>query len=112
VLTSPFGWALAGNVSQVDRLWNILPLIHGAHLTFYPKLGLSRDLDPRMVLVFGLQVLWSLRIATNSFRRGFYSFDFKRGFHGEDYRWLVVKEKIPAWAFSLLNLTFSKPPSL
>ncbi|ORY86725.1 hypothetical protein BCR35DRAFT_302454 [Leucosporidium creatinivorum] len=98
-------WVLGevtGNVSQVDRLWAVLPLMYSAHFTFWPKLtgAAGGQLDQRMLLVFGLQVLWSLRLNTNTWRRGFFNPK------SEDYRWEVVRAKIPAWAFKLLNLGF------
>jgi hypothetical protein len=77
-------------------VWTFLPVLYSAHFTFYSHFashGVSRKLfswtgshgsslqqalvpegvDPRMFLVFVLQVLWSFRLSTNTFRRGFYS---------------------------------------
>ncbi|KAK4704343.1 hypothetical protein P7C70_g1858, partial [Phenoliferia sp. Uapishka_3] len=52
-----------------------------------------------MLLVFALQCLWSARLTTNTYRRGF--FNPKE----EDYRWEVVRQRIPVWQFKLI-LTF------
>ncbi|GAA5961216.1 hypothetical protein JCM21900_006335 [Sporobolomyces salmonicolor] len=100
-------WVLGevtGNVSQVDRLWTFLPLIYSAHFTFLPWLNGTvssiSELDHRMLLVFALQVAWSARLSYQAARRGF--FDPR----SEDYRWPLVRSKVPTWAFKLLNLFF------
>ncbi|GAA5826028.1 hypothetical protein JCM11251_000097 [Rhodosporidiobolus azoricus] len=100
-------WVLGeatGNVSQVDRLWTTLPLFYSAHFTFYPYLtGLvssPKDLDPRMLLVFGLQCCWAARLTYQSARRGFLDP------RSEDYRWPIVRRAMPPLAFKLLNLVF------
>lgn len=64
---------LAGNVSQVDRLWTILPMIYSVHFTMWPKWSGTGELDQRMLLVMGLQFLWSARLTTNTYRRGFFN---------------------------------------
>ena len=51
----------AGNVSQVDRLWTFLPLVYSVHFTFWPKWTGNGPVDERMLLVLGLQLLWSAR---------------------------------------------------
>lgn len=73
---------------QVDRLWTFLPVIYSAHFTFYWHIqqhGLSNlvnhlktftcpeAVDPRMLLVFALQCLWSARLTRNAFYRGFFN---------------------------------------
>lgn len=101
---------LTGNASQVDGLWTFLPVIYGAHFAFQkqiaamidpPKLGflsstkgqsLAENIDPRLALMFGLQVciaaklwywrpctdwltaqvLWSCRLTYNAIRRGMF----------------------------------------
>ena len=99
--------SLAGNVSQVDRLWTSLPLIYSAHFTFWPlvtgQVQHVADLDPRMLLVFALQCAWSARLTYQSARRGFLTLN---PWGEEDYRWLVVRKRLPKWAFSLLDLVF------
>ncbi|GAA5829032.1 hypothetical protein JCM3766R1_003911 [Sporobolomyces carnicolor] len=95
---------VTGNVSQVDRLWTTLPLVYSAHFTFIPYLNGSvshiSDLDHRMLLVFALQCCWSARLTYQSARRGFLDP------RSEDYRWPLVRNKIPTWAFKLLNFVF------
>lgn len=95
---------LAGNVSQVDRLWTTLPLIYSAHFTFWPlvtrQVSHVADLDPRMLLVFALQCAWSARLTYQSARRGFLDP------RSEDYRWPLVRKALPKLAFTLLDLFF------
>ncbi|MCO5583364.1 hypothetical protein L7F22_037274 [Adiantum nelumboides] len=111
---------ITGNASQVDRLWTFLPVIYTIHFTFQqslasildpPKLaGLfssnsatkaaANQIVPRLALIFFLQVLWSGRLTFHAIRRGF----FKKG--EEDYRWPVLREKLPRWAWELLALFF------
>jgi hypothetical protein len=102
-------WVLqeaTGNASIVDRLWTFLPVLYSAHFTFFSHFAANaaskklfswsgshgsswqqavvpEGVDPRMFLVFVLQCLWSLRLSTNSLRRGFASFteeDYVRRF--------------------------------
>lgn len=53
-----------------------------------------------MAFVLGLQVLWSIRLTTNSIRRGF--FNFKE----EDYRWPELRKRLPYSVMKVFNLTF------
>ncbi|SCV70302.1 BQ2448_1696 [Microbotryum intermedium] len=107
---------ITGNVSQVDRyvlgigchrrgwasanLWTLLPVIYSVHFTLWPYFtgAAGGVISDRMLLVLTLQILWSARLTTNTYRRGF--------FNPEDYRWEIVRAKIPDWAFKILNFTF------
>ncbi|GAA5860124.1 hypothetical protein JCM8547_009191 [Rhodosporidiobolus lusitaniae] len=100
-------WVLSeatGNVSQVDRLWTTIPLSYSALFTFYPYLtGMVanvRELDPRMLLVFGLQCAWSARLTFQSARRGFLNPN------SEDYRWPIVRNALNPLVFKIFNLVF------
>jgi steroid 5-alpha reductase family enzyme len=109
---------ITGNVSQVDRVWTFLPAIYTAYwallplwpskslLLFWPNtpqelpLYLREQYSPRALLMLSLVVLWMFRLSYNTWRRGlFYLND-------EDYRWAVLRQKVPAWLFQLTNLTF------
>ncbi|KAM0747204.1 DUF1295-domain-containing protein [Meredithblackwellia eburnea MCA 4105] len=93
---------VTGNVSQVDRLWTFLPLVYSVHFTFWPYIAGEAGGWPheRQLLVLTLQLLWSARLTTNTYRRGFFNPK------SEDYRWEVVRAQIPGWQFKLLNLFF------
>ncbi|KAF8418857.1 hypothetical protein EV426DRAFT_307986 [Tirmania nivea] len=89
--------SITGNLSQVDRLWSLLPAIYVAHFTYfahYLSLPTAR-LDTLLVLV----ILWSVRLTFNYFRKGGYSPG------SEDYRWSHVRKMLPSsWAKVLVNL--------
>ncbi|KAM0790953.1 hypothetical protein ACM66B_004258 [Microbotryomycetes sp. NB124-2] len=101
---SVFVWILSeitGNASIVDKLWALLPLFpYSAWFTFWPRITTGAAIDQRMLIIFVLQILWSIRLHTNTIRRGF--FEFK----GEDYRWPYVRDRMPKWCFKILNITF------
>ncbi|KAG5350524.1 hypothetical protein C0989_010709 [Termitomyces sp. Mn162] len=96
---------ITSNVSQVDRLWTFLPFIYTAYYALLPlwpqepsfflcpytpkSLGwaTARDFSPRAVLMLGLIFLWMIR-------------------QDEDYRWAVLRTKVPQWLFQIINLTF------
>ncbi|THH10870.1 hypothetical protein EW145_g1013 [Phellinidium pouzarii] len=109
---------VTGNVSQVDRVWTFLPVIYTAYyalLPFWPnKLpiplfpyapeGLHRTLvnkgNPRTSLMLGLQFIWMCRLSYNTWRRGLFNLK------DEDYRWEVLRAKIPPWLFQVFNISF------
>ncbi|KAG6862015.1 hypothetical protein C0995_008202 [Termitomyces sp. Mi166 len=96
---------ITSNVSQVDRLWTFLPFIYTAYYALLPlwpqepsfflcpytpkSLGwaTARDFSPRAVLMLGLVFLWMAR-------------------GDEDYRWAILRTKVPPWLFQVINLTF------
>ncbi|KAI0292144.1 DUF1295-domain-containing protein [Russula brevipes] len=110
---------ITGNVSQVDRVWTFLPTVYTAYwallplwpldnkawrylLPYVPEEAshLARNFSPRALLMLGLTVLWTLRLSYNTWRRGLFRLD------DEDYRWAVLRTKIPPWFFQVVNLTF------
>jgi steroid 5-alpha reductase family enzyme len=72
-----------GNVSQVDKLWSIVPVVYAWFLT--AKAGM----DPRMVLMSCVATVWGIRLTYNFSRHGGYSWKFWTG--EEDYRWSHVR---------------------
>jgi len=56
--------------------------------------------SPRALLMFALVVTWMCRLSYNTYRRGLFSL------HDEDYRWAVLRQRIPPWFFQVVNLTF------
>ncbi|KAI0297253.1 hypothetical protein B0F90DRAFT_1575165, partial [Multifurca ochricompacta] len=109
---------ITGNVSQVDRLWTILPTYYTAYWALLPiwpdeneswyllpyipeeSQDFARDFNPRALLMLALTVLWMFRLSYNTWRRGLFRLD------DEDYRWAVLRTKIPPWLFQIVNLTF------
>ncbi|KAF1816190.1 DUF1295 domain-containing protein [Eremomyces bilateralis CBS 781.70] len=89
---------LTGNYSVVDRLWSILPVLFNAHFALW---SYWNALNPgRNTALFLCSVIWGIRLTYNFWRKGGY----KPG--EEDYRWAVLRAKIPRWVFSFFNLTF------
>ncbi|KIL59568.1 hypothetical protein M378DRAFT_110916 [Amanita muscaria Koide BX008] len=109
---------VTSNVSQVDRLWTFLPTIYTAyyallplwpnkqHLPFTPytpkSLGhdIVKDFSPRALLMLALAAVWTCRLSYNTWRRGLFALN------DEDYRWAVLRKRVPAWFFQVVNLTF------
>ncbi|MBB6478944.1 DUF1295 domain-containing protein [Spirochaeta isovalerica] len=95
------GGLITKNYSQVDRLWSVLPPVY---VLIWMK---DFSSNPRYVIAAVLVVLWGIRLTTNFAIKGGYAFSFKKGFYGEDYRWDVLKAKIPnPVLFELFNLFF------
>jgi steroid 5-alpha reductase family enzyme len=90
-----------GNVSQVDKLWSLMPI---AYVWVVAGRG---DHEPRLLLMALLVTIWGLRLTYNFHRRGGYSLRFWTG--EEDYRWGVLRarpEFRPRWRWTLFNLVF------
>ncbi|ROT35699.1 DUF1295 domain protein [Sodiomyces alkalinus F11] len=86
------------NWSQVDRAWSILPNLYIGHLALWARLaGVPSE---RIEFVLAATTLWSARLTYNYARKGGYSIG------SEDYRWVIVRSKVPAWAFFILSVTF------
>ncbi len=83
------------NVSQVDRLWSITPMLYAGVFA-----GMSGFSNTRVNLMFALILAWSARLTFNYARKGGY----RSG--SEDYRWSALRKRMPAAAFQLFNLLF------
>ncbi|MBN2658843.1 MAG: DUF1295 domain-containing protein [Spirochaetales bacterium] len=96
-----FGGLFTRNYSQVDRLWSVLPPV-------YVLIWMKDFSDnPRYVIAAVLVILWGIRLTTNFALKGGYAFSWRKGFYGEDYRWDVLKAKIPnRFLYELFNLFF------
>ncbi len=85
---------ITDDYSWVDRSWSILPVIYVAVFAGWAHLHDLR-LD-----AMGLVVLaWGTRLTFNFARKGGYS-------GVEDYRWVVLRSRMPRWQFHLFNLGF------
>jgi len=109
---------ITGNVSQVDRVWTFLPTIYTAYFALLPlwprtpalflfpyapeSIGssIAGTFSPRALLMLALVVTWMFRLSYNTWRRGLFSLK------DEDYRWEILRQKIPKSLFQLFNLTF------
>jgi len=87
------------NYSQVDRVWSILPTLYHVHYAVWARVnGLPTQ---RVDNVLAFSVVWTLRLTYNYWRKGGYQIG------SEDYRWNLIKEKIGAPAFFILNVLFT-----
>jgi len=85
VVTREYSW--------VDRLWSVIPVV-------YVWVFAARAGDARAILVAVLVTVWGARLTFNFARRGGYAPG------GEDYRWGIIRSRVPGWAFALFNLVF------
>lgn len=102
-----FAWAgcfilgeLSGNVSQVDRVWSLLPIAYAWTVAVHGD-------SPRLLVMAILVTAWGLRLTWNFSRHGAYQLRFWSGH--EDYRWQVLRQRPefkPRWKWTLFNLVF------
>ncbi|WP_027346527.1 DUF1295 domain-containing protein [Hamadaea tsunoensis] len=81
--------------SWVDRIWSLIPV---AYVAVYA--GAAHFRDARLNVMLVLVTLWGARLTFNFARKGGY----RPG--GEDYRWQVLRGRMPRWQFELFNLFF------
>lgn len=86
VLTREYSW--------VDRIWSLLPPVYAWIF------AAEADFAPRSLLMAGLASAWGLRLSYNFWRKGGYAPG------GEDYRWAILRQKLPGWAWAPFNLGF------
>ena len=90
-------WALSvatKEYSWVDRIWSVLPPVYA---WIYAE---GAGFSPRAMLMATLITGWGARLTFNFWRKGGYA----KG--GEDYRWAVLRQKLPRWAWPIFNLGF------
>jgi steroid 5-alpha reductase family enzyme len=82
--------------SFVDKLWSITPVFFSWYFvySFYRVLNL-RALIPTLLIT-----IWGIRLTYNFYRKGGYAWQ------EEDYRWPIIRAKLPRPVMSLFNLTF------
>ena len=79
--------------SWVDRLWSVVPVV-------YLWVFAAHAHDARVTLMAVLVTCWGARLTVNFARRGGYAPG------GEDYRWEVLRGRMPGWQFQVLNVVF------
>mmetsp|Transcript_14088 Transcript_14088/g.16382 ORF Transcript_14088/g.16382 Transcript_14088/m.16382 type:complete len:319 (-) Transcript_14088:73-1029(-) len=91
---------ITGNVSQVDKIWSIIPVV-------YTWMAVS---DHRTFLMATLITIWGIRLTANFHRRGGYAWPPWTG--DEDYRWEQIRKghyfKIlqNRYIWAIFNFTF------
>jgi len=93
---------LTSNISQVDKIWSIIPFLFCWYITSYYW-------DVKSVLMSVLATLWGIRLTYQFARKGGYSWRFWEG--EEDYRWVHVRSQLSGLAnnrmlFAVFNLLF------
>ncbi|KAH8894773.1 DUF1295-domain-containing protein [Thozetella sp. PMI_491] len=86
------------NYSQVDRFWSLLPTLYIAHFAVWARLAGVHHYRVDGALFFS--TAWSIRLTFNYWRKGGYDIGV------EDYRWEIIRAKIPKWLFHIFNWTF------
>jgi steroid 5-alpha reductase family enzyme len=92
---------LTNNVSQVDKVWSLLPIVYAWTIAYHG------EFTPRLLLMALLVTAWGARLTYNFSRHGAYRLKFWSGH--EDYRWQVLREKPEfrsRWKWTLFNLGF------
>ncbi|WWC71824.1 uncharacterized protein I206_105783 [Kwoniella pini CBS 10737] len=93
---------ISGNVSWVDRLWPFYtPFCSGllvAWLFMNQEGSVYGHNLPRVALMFGLQILWSIRLLSHALKRDFYNLK------SEDYRYTAFRALVPRPIFSLVHI--------
>jgi len=74
---------VTGNVSQVDKLWSIVPVL-------YMGLIASQLFSMRLLMMLLVTAVWGTRLTYNFWRRGGYTLPPWAG--AEDYRWAYVRK--------------------
>jgi steroid 5-alpha reductase family enzyme len=80
--------------SWTDRLWAVMPPVYAWMFAY------EAGFAARSVLMALLATAWGARLTWNFWRKG----GFAPG--GEDYRWAILRARMPRWAWELFNLTF------
>jgi steroid 5-alpha reductase family enzyme len=80
--------------SWVDRIWSIIPVVY-----IWIFAGFAGLADARLDVMAVLVTLWGARLTFNFARKGGYS-------GVEDYRWAILRGRMPRWQFELFNFFF------
>ena len=93
---------ITNNVSQVDKLWSIIPIIYSWIFALYSKFDMK--LSAMAILV----TIWGCRLTYNAYRRGFYCGGLKFWQGDEDYRWEYIRKNVISNPFLwlLFNIFF------
>lgn len=92
-----------GNYSWTDRVWSITPTSYVTMLVvraYYTGEGRYGMLHTRLLGMWLMYVVWTIRLTSNYYRKGGYN----KG--SEDYRWGVIKSNIGAFPAFLLQLFY------
>lgn len=80
--------------SWVDRIWSIVPVVY-----VWIFAGSAGFTNARLDVMAAVVTMWGARLTFNFARKGGYS-------GVEDYRWAILRGRMPRWQFELFNLFF------
>jgi steroid 5-alpha reductase family enzyme len=80
--------------SWVDRIWSVVPVAYV--WIFAGAAGLA---NVRLDVMAAVVTIWGARLTFNFARKGGYS-------GVEDYRWAILRGRMPRWQFELFNFFF------
>ena len=80
--------------SWVDRSWSVVPVVYAVEIASSAHLT-----DPRLDVMATVIAIWGARLTFNFARKGGYS-------GVEDYRWAVLRDRMPRWQFQIFNVFF------
>lgn len=105
LVSSLFCWVMSlitNNLSQVDRLWSVLPPIYSTVMSYYAVSTKGLEASSSMLVMSTVSWVWGLRLTFQFVKKGGYTLA------GEDYRWRYVKESFSGHPFlyHLFNLFF------
>ncbi|KAK9450873.1 uncharacterized protein V1518DRAFT_411922 [Limtongia smithiae] len=83
--------------SHIDRLWSLLPCVTVCH--YFIHTYFYGTINPRLLMYTVVVLIWSVRLTFNFARKGGYS-------GTEDYRWKILRSKIPSALFLIFSLVF------
>ena len=81
--------------SWVDRIWSVIPLVY-----VWVFAGYAGFTDVRLNVIAVIVTLWGARLTFNFARKGGYAPG------GEDYRWVILRERITGAKWQVFNLLF------
>lgn len=104
VIAYSFVWSiLCNNVSKVDQIWSIIPVVYSWLFWFHHFLNNDGVAHLRLTVVTLLMTAWGVRLTYNFWIKGGYGNLIT---HEEDYRWPILRERMHPAVFFLFNLTF------
>jgi steroid 5-alpha reductase family enzyme len=81
--------------SWTDRIWSVVPAVYVGSFAWA-----AGGQDLRLDAMTAMAALWGARLTFNFWRKGGYAPG------GEDYRWAVLRTRMPAWAWHAFNVAF------
>lgn len=92
---------VTSEMSWVDRIWSILPILYQAHYLFHQHHCKGIQISQRQWVIMFFTFMWGARLTYNFYRKG----GFKKG--GEDYRWEYIRKNYHWILVEFLNFAFT-----